>query len=405
MNGHRVFLSPATYLTVRTTAGKLPDTIPNSSSKNVSMKKIIQKTSCSCIWIQAIIVLLVLAGCQKSVEPAPEEEMTTSAKDPKSLKQFIQVNLVGNNDEYDPARIHPLLVNAWGIAFSSFGTIWVSAEATGFSTVYNKEGNDALPAVTIPSPTSNTGGHPTGQVFNASRGFRLPNGNPARFIFAGADGVISGWNGGAAAVRVINDPGDPYLGIAIARNGTDSLLYVANFKDNEIEVFDTAWHEVEMEFEDEDLPPGYAPFNIQNIDNKLYVMYAKQGVEEEETGPGLGFVDIFNPDGSLIRRFVSRGQLNAPWGIAKAPASFWGDGGTSNIILIGNFGDGHINAYDENGNFQGQLRSHGNPIVIEGLWGISFAPATATAINPNWLYFAAGPDDEEEGLFGYITKE
>jgi uncharacterized protein (TIGR03118 family) len=369
------------------------------------MKKIIQKTSSSLLLIQTIIVLLVLTGCRKSIEPTPAEEMAIAARDPKNLKDFVQVNLVGNNDEYDPVRIDPLLVNAWGIAFSSFGTIWISGEATGVSTVYNKDGNQALPAVQIPSPGGLSGGHPTGQVFNSGRGFRLPNGNPARFIFAGADGIISGWNGGTQAATVINDAGEAYLGIAIARNGSDSFLYVANFSENEIEVFDTAWNEVSMPFTDPNLPDGYAPFNIQNIDNKLYVMYAKVGVGEEETGPGLGFVDIYNTDGSLVRRFVSRGQLNAPWGIAKAPASFWGSGGMANVILIGNFGDGRINAYDENGNFQGQLRAHGNPIVIEGLWGISFAPTTATTINPNWLYFAAGPDDEEEGLFGYITKE
>jgi uncharacterized protein (TIGR03118 family) len=355
----------------------------------------------------SIIILglfISLQACKKETRQDAQAEQSIADKDSKSLKNFMQVNLVGNNDEYDPVRIDPLMVNGWGIAISPTGTIWLSAEATGVSTVYNKDGGQVLAAVTIPSPTANTGGHPTGQVFNASRGFRLPNRNPARFIFAGADGVISGWNGGAAAVRVINDPGDPYLGIAIARNGADSFLYVANFKDNEIEVYDTAWHEVDMEFEDDDLPAGYAPFNIQNIGNKLYVMYAKQGVGEEEPGPGNGYVDIYNPDGSLVQRFASRGQLNAPWGIAKAPASFWGTAATANVILIGNFGDGRINAFDENGNFLGQLRASGNPIVIEGLWGISFAPPTATAINPNWLYFAAGPDEEEEGLFGYITR-
>jgi len=335
-----------------------------------------------------------------------QNELSGTSKDPKLLKDFMQVNLVGNNDEYHPARIDPLLVNAWGIAFSSGGTIWVSAEGTGVSTVYNKDGGQVLAAVTIPSAGGTTGGHPTGQVFNSSRGFRLTNGNPARFIFAGADGVISGWNGGAAAIKKIDDsPGAAYLGIALARDGADSLLYVANFSEAKIDVYDTAWNEVNKSFIDPDLPSGYAPFNIQNIGNKLYVMYAKVGADgEEDIAPGNGYVDIYNPDGSLMKRFVSRGQLNAPWGIAKAPASFWGEGGMANIILIGNFGDGRINSYDENGNFLGQLRASGNPIIIEGLWGISFAPVSATAINPNWLYFAAGPDDEKEGLFGYITK-
>ena len=361
------------------------------------------------IAIISTLLLVIPQSCKKNIyEPKNMNEqgdLSIEGKDAKNLKDFLQVNLVGNNDEYHPARIDPLLVNGWGIAFSSFGTIWISAEGAGVSTVYNKDGNQVLPAVTIPSPGGPTGGHPTGQVFNSSRGFRLANGNPARFIFAGADGIISGWNGGAAAVTAISDPGEAYLGIALARDGADSFLYVANFSEGEIEVFDTAWNEVSKPFTDPGLPSGYSPFNIQNIDNKLYVMYAKVGNDgEEEVGPGNGYVDIYNPDGSLLKRFVSRGQLNAPWGVAKAPASFWGDGGAANIILVGNFGDGRINSFDENGNFLGQLRAHGNPIVIEGLWGISFAPATATAINPNWLYFAAGPDDEVEGLFGYITK-
>jgi uncharacterized protein (TIGR03118 family) len=157
---------------------------------------------------------------------------------------------------------------------------------------------------------------------------------------------------------------------------------------------------------DPGLPSGYSPFNIQAIDNKLYVMYAKVGADgEEEVGQGKGYVDIFNTDGTLDRRFISNGQLNAPWGVTKAPAEFWGpDAPGTNVILVGNFGDGHINAYSSDGNFLGQLRASGNPIVIEGLWGIEFAPSTSTAIPHNRLYFAAGPDDEEEGLFGYIRK-
>ena len=135
-------------------------------------------------------------------------------------------------------------------------------------------------------------------------------------------------------------------------------------------------------------------------------MYAKVGDDgEEEVHPGNGFVDIFNANGTLMRRLISRGQLNAPWGVAKAPTGFWQDDGElENVILVGNFGDGRINAFTEDGNFLGQLRSHGNPIIIEGLWAISFAPLTATTVDPNWLFFAAGPDDEEHGLFGYLKK-
>jgi len=362
----------------------------------------------SAVTIMSAVILVNFSSCRKSDAETNASLASVSAankQNPQSVKDFTQVNLVGNNAEYNPARIDPLLVNAWGISFSTGGTIWISAEGTGKSAVYNKDGNQVLAAVTIPSSTGPSGGHPTGQVFNSGAGFRLPNGNPARFIFAGADGVISGWNGGTAAVAKITEPGEAYLGITIASDGPNRFLYVANFSENKIEVFDTAWNEVERSFADPNLPLGYAPFNIQNVDGLLYVMYAKVGSDgEEETGPGKGYVDVYNPNGTLAKRFISKGQLNAPWGVAKAPASFWGDEPAANRILVGNFGDGHINAYDENGNFVGQLRKSGNPIVIEGLWAISFPPATATTINPNWLYFAAGPDDEEEGLFGYITK-
>ncbi len=276
--------------------------------------------------------------------------------------------------------------------------------------MYSGEGVAAgISPVRIPGAGTSTVGHPTGIVFSgSSTDFKLPNGNPARFIFAGADGVISGWNGGSAAIKKVDDsPDASYLGIAIAAQGSDHFLYVANFAEGKIDVYDTGWHEISKPFIDPDLPSDYSPFNILNIDGKLYVMYSKLGANGDEVvNPGNGYVDIYNPDGSLMKRFISRGQLNAPWGIAKAPAGFWGDGSdvVGDVFLVGNFGDGHINAFDANGSFLGQLRAHGNPIEIEGLWGISFAPSTSTAINHNRLYFAAGPDDETHGLFGYISK-
>ena len=358
----------------------------------------------------AVILLSLFVSCQKEVAktPATEGEIATKAIPSKDLKDFTQVNLVGDNDEYNPAHIDPNLINGWGISFPSSGPAWVSSEGAGLSVIYTGDGSTARPPVVIPPAGSAPSSHPTGQVFNPTTDFKLPNGNPARFIFATAEGGVSGWNTGNNAVRMINDPGDAYLGIALAADGGNNFLYVANFSEGEIEVFDKNWAEVEgKEFDDPDIPAGYSPFNIQAIDGKLYVMYAKVNPEEgeEEPGPGLGFVDIFNPNGTLVKRFISNGQLNAPWGIAKAPIGFWGEGSeNTNVFLVGNFGDGRINAFDEDGNFLGQLRQHGNPIIIEGLWGIAFAPSTSTALNRNWLFFAAGPDDEEHGLFGYIKK-
>jgi len=360
----------------------------------------------------ALALLTVTFSCQKNIEKttAANEESATKAIPPQDLKDFVQVNLVGDNDEYEPAHIDPNMVNGWGISFPASGPAWVSAEGTGKTAIYNGEGVAAgISPVSIPGTGTSTVGHPTGQVFNGTSDFKLPNGTAARFIFAGADGVISGWNGGTTAIKKVDDgPDASYFGIALANDRGNNFLYVANFTESSIDVYDKDWAEVEdKEFTDPNLPDGYSPFNIQAINGELYVMYAKLDAEEGEeiTGDGLGYVDIFNPDGSFVKRFISNGQLNAPWGIAKAPAGFWGEGSeNTNVFLVGNFGDGHINAYTENGNFLGQLRQHGQPIVIEGLWGIAFAPSTSTALNRNWLFFAAGPDDEEHGLFGYIKK-
>jgi uncharacterized protein (TIGR03118 family) len=374
------------------------------------MKHIFQKLN-RLSFISAIIIFsllfMVISSCQKETTQTSEEAQV--AKAAKLAKDFTQVNLGGDNNDFSPARVDPNLVNGWGIAFSSGGTAWVSAEGTGLSLVLNKDGGQVRAPVSIPSPGSSSGGHPSGQVFNSTPNFGLPNGSRALFIFAGLDGVISAWNGAAgnSAIEVIDDSPDAvYSGIAIALDNGTPFLYAANFSEHKIDVYDTDFVEVDKPFTDPGIPDEFSPFNIQNVGGKLYVMYAKESETEEgeeETGPGLGYVDIFNPNGSLVKRFVSKGQLNAPWGVAWAPASFFGDDGQP-AILIGNFGDGHINAYNESGEFLGQLRSHGQPLEIEGLWGISFAPSTATSINPNWLYFAAGPGDEEHGLFGYITK-
>lgn len=337
------------------------------------------------------------------------------------LKDFSQVNLVANKAGYGAVTVDPQFVNGWGIAFGPSGAAWVSANGTGLSVIYNALGVQVRPSVTIPSPTAAAGGEPTGAVFNASTtDFKLSNGNPARFIFAGTDGVISGWNTGNAAERVLNDaPSAVYTGLAMASDGAANFIYAANFKESKIDVYDKNWVEVTKPFTDPSLPSGYSPFNIQNVGGRLYVMYAKVGSNgDEEVGSGNGYVDIYNPDGSFAERFTSRGALNAPWGVAEAPAGFLQEDERSSmnsdntdkhrspepLILVGNFGDGRINVYTHSGVFLGPLRSHSTPIVIHGLWGISFAPATATTVNPDWLFFAAGPNDETDGLFGYISK-
>jgi uncharacterized protein (TIGR03118 family) len=341
------------------------------------------------------------------------------------LKDFKQVNLVANNDSYGAARVDTSLQNAWGIAFSPNGIIWVNANAGHVSELYDKDGNQVRPAVAIPSPGDTINGTPTGIVFSGTTDFMLSNGKPALFLFVGDDGVFSGWNPPPANRALMikdNSSTSSYFGLAIASNGGTNFLYAANFKTGKIDAWDNMLMPQSLPFTDPDLPAGYSPFNIQAIGSWLYVNYAKVGPDGNEVHQvGLGLVDIFNPDGSFVRRFASGGTLNAPWGITQAPADFFNDNdgdkddqgqkvkeqGNSGdpIILVGNFGDGHINAFSLSGDFLGQLKSHGKKLWIDGLWALVFPPASATSIDPNRLYFASGPADEKDGLFGYIIKD
>lgn len=368
----------------------------------MKMKKMKLKMSVT-KWAVALFALaLVNVGCKKN--PPVTVNPTIG------LENFNQVNLVANNATYNASRIDTLFQDAWGISFSPTGNIWLSANATGYSFVYDKVGNQLLPPVSIPAPTTAGGGSVTGQVFSGSANFLLPNGSPAIFIFATQDGIIAGWNKGKLAnaiTKINNSATASYFGLALASNMGANYLYAANFKQATIDVFDNNWNSVNMMFTDPNLPAQYSPFNIQKIGDQLYVLYAKVGADGNEIhAAGLGIVDIFNTDGSFVKRFISNGELNSPWGIAKAPNSFFGADSTafSNTILVGNFGDGHINAYNTSGTFLGPIQSHGKALVIDGLWAISFAPVTATSVDPNWLYFEAGPNKEKDGLFGYISK-
>jgi uncharacterized protein (TIGR03118 family) len=365
---------------------------------------------------------LLVSGCQKAdrqiiTKQDLKNANSNSMKPVMQKKNFIQVNLVANTSSFGASRVDPLLQNAWGLAFTSNGFAWISANGAGLSTVYTGEGAQVRPPVTIPSATGPTGGTPTGVVFNASStDFLLPapNNQAARFIFASEDGIISAWNGAAGNNAVVvkdNSATSSYKGLALATSNGASYLYATDFRTAKIDVFDKDFNAVSMSFTDPDLPSGFAPFNVSNIDGMLYVTYAKVGPDGDDVaGMGNGYVDIYTTGGSFVKRLVSGGQLNSPWGIAKAPSTFFGDDndGDQGIILVGNFGNGHINAYHSNGKFMGELALHPTPmhpkepLVIEGLWALSFAPATATSIDPNRLYFTAGPNDESDGLYGYI---
>jgi len=340
------------------------------------------------------------------------------------LRNFEQIDLVANRDGYGAPLIDTALQNGWGLAWSPSGIAWVNANATGVSNLFTAEGAIVRPPVLIPSPTDTMGGTPSGIVFNSTKGFILPDKSAAAFIFVGEDGVVSAWNGGAGnkAFRVASDSANEYKGLALAWDNGRNLLYAANFKTGAVDVWDTSWTPVKLPFHDPAMPAGYAPFNIVPVSSWLFVSYAKVSPDfDDVAGPGNGFVDVFTTDGSFVRRFASRGALNAPWGMAWAPAGWLttvdmdstadngkGKGSGKNVgpvVLIGNFGDGRINVYSPEGQFLGPLRAHNQTIVIDGLWAIGFPPATAKSIDPARLYFTAGPAKESDGIFGYIVKE
>ena len=334
-----------------------------------------------------------------------------------------------------PVLTDPTMLNAWGLAWAPSGIAWVNAEAGHVSELYSGDGAQLRAGINIPSPTGATGGAPTGIVFAGGAGFTLSNSQPASFLFVGDDGVVSGWNGAAGnnAIRIAdNSASSSYFGLALATWNGHHLLYAADFKTGKIDVWDTTFTKVIMSFKDPFLPPSYSPFNIQSVGSWLFVMYAKVGADGNEIHQvGLGLVDVFNPDGSFVKRFTSFGTLNSPWGVTLTPANFLeendmsvgggndskenvqasknndGDDKDQNqpVVLVGNFGDGKINVYTVDGRFQGQLQSKHQTIVIDGLWALGFAPTTATTIDPMRLYFTSGPKDETQGLFGYLVKK
>jgi uncharacterized protein (TIGR03118 family) len=309
-------------------------------------------------------------------------------------------NLVSDIDGV--ARItDPNLVNPWGLSAGPSTPVWVADNGTDVSTLYSGGVRGSVPVI-VPLVVGIPGGAPTGTVFNSTSGFGL-NGMPARFIFDSEAGTVTAWNGGTAATTVATTPDAIYKGLALATSGQSPLLYAADFHGAKIDVFDQGFASTTVPggFVDPNLPAGFAPFNVQEIAGRIVVAYAKQDdeAEDEVAGAGLGYVDVFDTSGHLLRRLISQGQLNAPWGLALAPKHF---GAFSGDLLVGNFGDGAINAYDpRTGEFQGQLRNKdGNPIKINGLWALRFGNGVTGT--PTTLLFTAGIADEEHGLFGEI---
>jgi uncharacterized protein (TIGR03118 family) len=242
-----------------------------------------------------------------------------------SQPAYQQVNLVSDVTSVGAEMIDKDLLNPWGLAFGPTGIAWISGNHSGVTTVYNNEGSTVLPAVAIPFGGKHKGGAPTGVVFNNTADFLAPGTGVKKsvFIFATENGTVSVWNGADSTVTVADRSGANaiYKGIAICKDGLDNFLYLADFRNGKIDVLDKNFTYVDKPFADPDLPAGFAPFNIKAIGGKLYVAYAKQDAdrEDDQSGNGNGYVNIFNPDGSLVKRFASQGTLNSPWGIAQVP--------------------------------------------------------------------------------------
>jgi uncharacterized protein (TIGR03118 family) len=313
-------------------------------------------------------------------------------------------NLVSDIDGV--ARItDPNLVNPWGLSASPTSPLWVADNGTDKSTLYTGGVRRSVPMI-VPLVVDITGGAPTGTVYNPTSGFPV-NGAPARFVFDSEAGTITAWNPGTgttAQTVVPNTTGAIYKGLALAGTGKDALLYAADFHNAKIDVFDTSFAPVTAPggFVDPNLPEGFAPFNVQEIAGKIVVAYAKQDAdaEDEVAGDGLGYVDVFDTNGHLLRRLISQGKLNAPWGLVLAPRHF---GQFSGDLLVGNFGDGAINAYDpRTGQLDGTLTNKdGNAIKINGLWALRFGNGVFGT--PTTLIFTAGIADEDHGLLGEIV--
>jgi len=309
-------------------------------------------------------------------------------------------------------QLDPNLVNAWGLVAGPATPWWVANNGTNTSTLYDGTGSP-LPLVV------RVAGAPTGTVFNGGSGFVVThNGTsgPSVFLFATENGRIRGWNPNVPApapstkafkVADLSGQDAIFKGLAIATTATGGRLYATDFHNGRVDVWDENFAPVNVPgaFHDPNLPAGYAPFGIQTIGGNIFVTYAKQDADAEDDaqGPNLGYVDMYSATGTLLGRVASQGPLNAPWGLAWAPDGF---GEFSGDLLIGNFGDGRINAYEQESDgdfeFHGTLaRRNGSPMSIDGLWALQFGTGGVSGATDE-LFFTAGPNDERHGLFGRI---
>jgi uncharacterized protein (TIGR03118 family) len=362
-----------------------------------------------------------------------------------SAQHYQQTNLVSNVPVTPAASVtDPNLLNPWGLVHGPTTPWWISNNAGGTSTLYNNSGlNPANPAQTPPpvlppvtivalnapggtpgngvkipnAPGQPAPGSPTAVLYNGSTtDFLLAPGKPAVFIFATEDGTIQGWNSGVNATTAIievdnsqvpnKDNGAVYKGATIAEIGGSEYILAANFRSGRIDVFDSTFKPVNIPgelFREDEIPRGFAPFNVQGIGPNIYVTFAQQDSAKHDPvgGAGLGFVVVFDGHGKNIAHLEHGDWLNAPWGVVEAPADF---GEFSHALLIGNFRGGTIAAFNpRTGRFMGNvLNADGSTVNIDGLWALAFGNGGASGPGST-LFFTAGPDNETNGLFGTLT--
>ncbi len=372
--------------------------------------------------------LMLLAACGGGGGSSGSAASSGNGTGSSTQMSFVVSYLVADNatdqSTYGATYTDSSLINPWGLAFNPQGYAWVANQATSTSTLYDGNGVAQAPysggpmAITI-AKGSVAIGYPTGIVYNSSltggaNAFVLSDGTAAEFLYATLGGTIQGWNTGTAGNTVIaydgGASGAVYTGLAI---GTDSsgnyYLYAANFAQGTVDMFDHGFNEVSSadSFTDSAIPAGYAPYGVQNIPSstgttQIYVTYAQQNGAKNAavTGAGLGYVAVFDADGNLTQTLISGGALDAPWGVALAPSGFGSFGGA---LLIGNFGNGEINAYNAStGASMGTVtNASGAAVQISGLWGIAFG----NGINnepTGTLFFTAGVNNEAGGVYGRI---
>jgi uncharacterized protein (TIGR03118 family) len=345
------------------------------------------------ILVAAFPLIVIAAGC------GADKGSTTQGRSTQALDGDTIVQVVTRTDivsDLPGAKVQDVdLMNAWGLAFNPKGIAWVSTNGAGLASVFHADGTAAIPAVTIPTPAGGTPpSAPTGAVFNANTSAFKGD----VFIFVTEDGTISGWQGGTSAVlRADNSTANAvYKGATIATDSRgNTRLYAANFREGTVEVYDDSYKRINPkgDFRDDNVPAGFAPFNVQEFGGFVYVTFAKQDAarHDDVKGAGNGFVDIFDPDGTLATRLIAGGALNSPWGLAVAPHGFGDIGGR---LLVGNFGDGKINVYDLTISAHGMSSSRegelggadGKPLVIDGLWALRFG-VDAGGFSSSTLYF------------------